>query len=164
MGPNRNRDTSSPKKDSPPTKSNAMKTVIPADIMAELDKMPNLSSESTPTRKQMMDESDDCIEIIDSPQVTPLKVSEAKGGVVEIDCSIEGPDLANAKKEHLLKVDSVVNKIVKDVYKDAFKNLDITVVESSSTKKNQNPLWRLLKWMTWRKMKISSEKKEQELV
>ena len=133
--PNRNRDTSSPKKDSPPAKSNAMKTVIPADIMAELDKMPNLSSESTPTKKQMMDESDDCIEIIDSPQVTPLKVSEAKGGVVEIDCSIEGPDLANAKTEHLLKVDSVVNKIVKDVYKDAFKDLDITVVESSSTKK-----------------------------
>ena len=109
--------------------------------MAELDKMPNLSSESTPTKKQMMDESDDCIEIIDSPQVTPLKVSVGKGEVVEIDCSIEGPDLANAKKEHLLKVDSAVNKIVKDVYKDAFKNLDITVVESSSKKaiKTDNP-------------------------
>merc|ERR1712173_71747 len=67
--PNRNRETSSPKKDSPPSKSNnSMKTVIPADIMAELDKMPNLSSESTPTKKQMIDESDDCIEIIDSPQ------------------------------------------------------------------------------------------------
>jgi len=112
--PNRNRDTSSPKKDSPPSKSNnSMKTVIPVDIMAELDKMPNLSSESTPTKKQMIDESDDCIEIIDSPQV---KVSE-------------GPE---AKKEQLPKVNSVVKKIVKDVYKDAFKNLDITVVESSS--------------------------------
>merc|ERR1712083_120729 len=123
MGPNRNRDTSSPKKDSPPTKNNSMKTVIPADIMAELDKMPNLSSESTPTKKQMIDESDDCIEIIDSPQV---KVSEGKGEVVEIDCSVEGPE---AKKDQLPKVDSVVNRIVKDVYKDAFKNLDITVVE-----------------------------------
>merc|ERR1712037_778204 len=92
---------------------NSMKTVIPVDIMAELDKMPNLSSESTPTKKQMIDESDDCIEIIDSPQV---KVSE-------------GPE---AKMEQLPKVNSVVKKIVKDVYKDAFKNLDITVVESSS--------------------------------
>ena len=103
-----------------------MKTVIPVDIMAELDKMPNLSSESTPTKKQMMDESDDCIEIIDSPQV---KVSEGKGEVVEIDYAVEGPE---AKKDQLPKVNSVVKKIVKDVYKDAFKNLDITVVESSS--------------------------------
>ena len=103
-----------------------MKTVIPVDIMAELDKMPNLSSESTPTKKQMIDESDDCIEIIDSPQV---KVSEGKGEVVELDCAVEAPE---AKKEQLPKVNSVVKKIVKDVYKDAFKNLDITVVESSS--------------------------------
>ena len=117
--------------------SNSMKTVIPADIMAELDKMPNLSSESTPTKKQM-DESDDCIEIIDSPQVIPLKASEGK--VVEIDCSNEGPDLAKANKDHLPKVDSVVNKIVKDVYKDAFKNLDITVVESSSSTKKEDKI------------------------
>ena len=117
--------------------SNSMKTVIPADIMAELDKMPNLSSESTPTKKQM-DESDDCIEIIDSPQVIPLKASEGK--VVEIDCSNEGPDLAKANKDHLPKVDSVVNKIVKDVYKDAFKNLDITVVESSSLTKKEDKI------------------------
>ena len=94
--PNRNRDTSSPKKDSPPSKSNnSMKTVIPVDIMAELDKMPNLSSESTPTKKQMIDESDDCIEIIDSPQV---KVSEGKGEVVEIDFSVEGQEAKKAKK------------------------------------------------------------------
>ena len=137
--PNRHRDISSPTKDAPPTKTNSMNTIIPADIMAELDKMPNLSSESTPSKKKM-DESDDCIEIIDSPQVTPLKISETLDAkvqtnshqeVVEIDW---GPDLLTKVKRDLPKADAIVNNTVTDVYKNAFKNLDITVVKKKEEK------------------------------
>ena len=116
-----------------------MNTIIPADIMAELDKMPNLSSESTPSKKKM-DESDDCIEIIDSPQVTPLKISETLDAKVQTNCHEEvveidwGPDLLTKVKRDLPKADAVGSNIVTDVYKNAFKNLDITVVKKKEEK------------------------------
>ena len=124
--PTRNRENNSLKKESLPAKSNPMATVIPVDIMAELDKMPNLSSESTPTKRNV-DESDDCIEIIETPRVTPLKVTEVKGKE-KLVFTVDSLKVVDAKDK---QSNSDVIKKIKDAYN---KDLDISVIETKTSK------------------------------